>query len=168
MSELTQKQERFVEEFLLDLNATQAAIRAGYGERSAKVQGCRMLTNDNISRAIADRLMVRAKRTELSQDEIIEALREVRDRCMQRKPVMVFDRESRQMVQKIDVKTGEGMWTFDSSGANRALELLGKHLGMFTDRRKVEAEGAFNVIVCNDSETLLQAQRMTEGDMKQE
>jgi len=51
---------------------------------------------------------------------------------MQRKAVMAFDHEKKCKVQATN-EAGEGVWTFDSSGANRAIELLGKHLGTFSD-----------------------------------
>lgn len=72
---------------------------------------------------------------------VLKGLRNVADRCQQAVPVMV--RQGKGMVQKteIDPETGEerGVWEFDSAGANRALELLGKHLSLFTDR--LEATG---------------------------
>jgi hypothetical protein len=52
---------------------------------------------------------------------------------------MVYDREAKEHVQKIDEATGEGVWEFDSSGANRSLELLGKHLRMFVDKVELDA-----------------------------
>ena len=52
---LTPKQERFVEEYLIDLNATQAAIRAGYSAKTAEAQGSRLLSNVNVSALVADK-----------------------------------------------------------------------------------------------------------------
>lgn len=136
---LTPKQLRFVEEYLVDLNATQAAIRAGYSERSAKVQACRLLTKDNVSRAVERGKAERSKRTEITQDFVLSGLKEVAERCLQKMPVMVFDRVERCMVQKQD-EDGRDIWEFDSTGANRAFELLGKHLGLFVDKLQIEDE----------------------------
>ncbi len=133
MAKLTPKQARFVEEYLIDLNATQAAIRAGYSERSARTTASRLLTNDDISRAIEEAQQSRSERTEITADWVLGNLRDVAIRCQQKEPVMIFDRAEREMVQAT-TPDGEGVWQFDSSGANRALELIGKHLGMFKDR----------------------------------
>lgn len=57
-------------------------------------------------------------------------LKEVAQRCLQRVPVMEFDRVERRMVQA-QTEGGKDVWEFDSTGANRSFELLGKHLGMF-------------------------------------
>jgi phage terminase small subunit len=144
MSELTPKQQRFVEEYLIDLNATQAAIRTGYSEKTAKEQASRLLTNANISRAIEEAVKSRSERTEITQDYVLTGLKEVAERCLQRKRVMVFDHVEKCMVQAEDEETWQGIWTFDSTGANRAFELLGKHLKLFTD--KTEHSGTVAVV----------------------
>lgn len=125
---LTPKQERFVQEYLIDLNATQAAIRAGYSQKTADVQGPRLLGNVRVARAINAAQAETAKRLNLSQDWVLQRLKDISDRCTQAEPV--FDRQGE--------PTGE--YRFDSAGANRATELIGKHLGMFTD--KIEHSGA--------------------------
>jgi len=71
---LTPRQGRFAQEYLIDLNATQAAIRAGCPEDSASVQGCRWLANPKVSRAIALAKEDRALRTGLTQDRVIAEL----------------------------------------------------------------------------------------------
>lgn len=118
MSKLTPKQRRFVEEYLVDLNATQAAIRAGYSARSADVTGSRLLANAKISVAVHEAQAARSERTNVSQDWIIKHLRENVD---------------------------EAKSALQYSASNKALELLGKHLGMFVD--KVEHSGELPVIV---------------------
>jgi phage terminase small subunit len=74
LDDLPPKQKRFVEQYLLDLNATQAAIRAGYSAKSARVDGPRMLSNAAISEAIAELVEERSKRTQVAADQIIEEL----------------------------------------------------------------------------------------------
>lgn len=128
---LTAKQKVFVEEFLKDLNQTQAAIRAGYSKRSAKDMGCQLMENGEIREAIDAALKARSQRTEITVDYVLENLTEVVERCMQRAPVMV--RRGQQMVQLVD-EEGRNVWRFDANGTNKALELLGKHLGMFTEK----------------------------------
>ncbi len=122
---LTEKQARFVAEYLIDLNATQAAIRAGYSEKTARAAGCRLLAHPDIAASVAEAQEERAERTELSQDWVITQLVENVHRAMI--AVAVRDREGNE--------TGE--WTYQGSVANRALELLGKHLGMFVERKEV-------------------------------
>lgn len=71
---MTKRQKRFVEEYLIDLNATQAAIRAGYSPDSAKEIGCENLTKPNISAAIAKATDERSKRTGINQDRVLQEL----------------------------------------------------------------------------------------------
>jgi len=74
---LTAKQQAFVEEYLIDLNATQAAIRAGYSERSAAVTASRMLTKANIAEAVVPAKDQRSERTQITQDWVAGGLVEV-------------------------------------------------------------------------------------------
>ena len=83
---LTARQERFVEEYLRDLNATQAAIRAGYSPRSAAADGSRLLTNANVAEAVARAKAERAARAGIDADRVLEeikaiALAHLSDRC---------------------------------------------------------------------------------------
>ncbi|MDQ6769848.1 MAG: terminase small subunit [Gemmatimonadota bacterium] len=128
---LTDKQLRFVEEYLVDLNATGAAVRAGYSKRTAQEQGSRLLSNVMVSKAVAAGRDARSERTGLSQDYVVTRLQKIAERAMQDVPV--YDSEG----------TETGVYTFQGSVANRALELLGKHLGMFTD--KVEHSGSVSL-----------------------
>ena len=68
MAKLNRKQQAFVDEYLIDLNATQAAIRAGYSVTSARDIGCENLTKPNIQEAIAKAMAERSKRTGINQD----------------------------------------------------------------------------------------------------
>ena len=92
---LTPKQARFVAEYLVDLNATQAAIRAGYSRKTADSIGLQLLRKTQVALAIQKAQEDRARRVELTQDEIIRDIMEVRDRCMQRAPVV--DMKGRQV-----------------------------------------------------------------------
>ena len=68
------KQETFAQEYLIDLNATKAAIRAGYATKSARSQGQRLLTNDDIAERIAELQQKREKRTEITADKVLQEL----------------------------------------------------------------------------------------------
>ena len=119
---LAPRQARFVDEYLIDLNATQAAIRAGYSAKSAVSKASQLLTIVNIQAAIQLATEERSRRTEVDADWVIENLRLVVEQAMAAAPILD--------------KNGEatGLYTFNGQVANRALELLGKHLGMFPDR----------------------------------
>jgi phage terminase small subunit len=131
-------QERFVREYLLDLNASDAARRAGYSAKTAPSQGGRLLKNVAVATAIRQALNKRSEKLELSAEWVLNNLRTVAERCLQAEPVR--ERVDGEWVQKTDAD-GHLVWEFDSSGANRSLELLGKHLGMFTDKHEISGTG---------------------------
>nr|WP_303740034.1 terminase small subunit [Desulfovibrio piger] len=135
MPKLTDKQKEFVRQYLVDLNATQAAIRAGYSVKTAYRQGADLLQKTSIREAIEKAQAKRARRVEVTQDYVLSNLVEVVERTMQRAPVT--DRKGEQVTDE----EGRAVWTFDAKGANRALELLGKHLGIFTDKVRAEVSG---------------------------
>ncbi|WP_255551747.1 terminase small subunit [Erythrobacter crassostreae] len=80
-ADMTPKQEAFVREYLVDLNATQAAIRAGYSKRTAHVIGHENLTKPEIAAAIEVAMNDRAKRTEITADYVLEGIRDTIERC---------------------------------------------------------------------------------------
>ena len=125
---LSAKQERFCREYILDYNGTQAAKRAGYSEKSAYSQAGRLLKNAEILARVRELQHEQVERLSVSADYVVLKLMENREKCME--PVPVLDSNGNQ--------TGE--YTFDSKGALRALELLGRHLGMFDDRLKITAK----------------------------
>ena len=118
MRKLTPKQARFVEEYLVDLNATQAAIRAKYHPKMA----AQLLAKPSIQKAIEEAKKAQAKRIKITADDVLRDLIEVKDRCMQAVPVLNRQGEE------------TGMYVFDAKAANRSLELIGKHLGMFVEK----------------------------------
>ena len=119
------RQERFCQEYLIDLNGTQAAIRAGYSFKTAKVIGCNLLTKINIQDKIQKLKQARSNKTEISAEYVLTGLKQVADRCRQ------------------DDK-------FDSSGANKSLELLGKHLGLFTEKHELTGDLKIRVDFSDD------------------
>jgi phage terminase small subunit len=139
---MTPKQQRFVEEYLIDLNGTQAAIRAGYSARTANEQAARLLANASVADAVREAQAKRSERTEITADYVLKGIHEVAERCLQRAPVMAGRGEDR--TQLID-GDGRHVWTFDATGANKAFELLGKHLKLFTE--KVEHSGEMSLVV---------------------
>lgn len=144
--ELTDKQELFCQEYLIDLNATQAAIRAGYSKDTAYSIGSENLKKPDIRTRIAELMIERSKKLLIDQDFVIQNLIEVSQRCMQARPVMVFDYEEKAMVQKTD-DDGNAVYEFDSLGATKSLELLGKHLKMFTDKIQSDNKNDSTILV---------------------
>lgn len=127
---LTAKQEAFCDEYMIDLNATRAAIRAGYSEDSAKQIASENLSKPDVAERIIELKAERSSRTEITSDYVLSNLKEVAERCMVTVPVMEYDHDEKKMV-----KTGE--YKFEHSGANKSLELLGKHLGIFVERKEI-------------------------------
>lgn len=130
---LTPKQDMFVREYLIDLNATQAAIRAGYSARTANEQGARLLAHVSVKAAIQAAMDKRAEQVGIDANFVLNGIRNLISRCEQAVPVL--DNEGN--------PTGE--WRFESSSAMRGYELLGKHLKLFTD--KIEQSGNINLTV---------------------
>jgi phage terminase small subunit len=136
MADLTDKQKRFCEEYLIDLNGTQAAMRAGYSENTANEQASRLLANVSIQEYIQKRQNKLSEKLEINQEWVLKRFKEISDRCVQAEPVMV-------KVDGVLIESGE--YKFDSSGANKATEMIAKHLGFFEkDNSQLKAE--INVI----------------------
>ncbi|MGN0464913.1 MAG: terminase small subunit [Lachnospiraceae bacterium] len=150
MAKLTDKQQRFVEEYLIDLNATQAAIRAGYKVNNAKQIGSELLdkTRPFIESAIAER----SRRTGITQDRVLNELAKIA--FANAKDVVDFktaavredaSEEDLACIQSVKVKTQESAkGTLEERQVSlydkkAALELLGKHLGLFKDKIEVSA-----------------------------
>lgn len=142
---LTDMQRRFVEEYVVDLYPMGAAIRAGYAPNSAKQTAYDLRHSPeyaHVQDAIAVALAQRSMRTQVDADYVVRNLTEVVDRCMQARPVLV--RDGKRWVQA--TQDGKAVWQFDAKGANGALTLLGKHLGMYVDRKEITLPGGTGVL----------------------
>ena len=129
---LNEKQKQFCEEYIIDLNGTQAAIRAGYSSKTANEQAAQLLAKLSIQKYICELKNKRSERVKYSQDELMRDILEVKNRCMQANPVL--DKEGNET----------GIWKFDSNGANKALDMLAKHVGFYETDNK---QKAFNISV---------------------
>jgi phage terminase small subunit len=125
---LTEKHERFCEEYQLDLNATQAATRAGYSAKTARITGQRLLAREDVQERLREMRRRRAERTQVEADQVLLRLQDVAEKCMTEVPTRDADGEE------------VGTRMVNASGAIRALELLGKHLGLFVDRQQIVSD----------------------------
>ena len=150
MAKLTEKQRRFVDEYLIDLNATQAAIRAGYSVKTAKDIGCQNLAKLNIQQEISEKMAERSKRTGVNQDRIVLELAKIAfvnaadvidsDDATIKAGATADDTAAIQSVKVKVIPTKEGEGVEREIRLNdklKALELLGKHLGMWNDKLDV-------------------------------
>ena len=150
MAKLTEKQRRFVDEYLIDLNATQAAIRAGYSVKTAREQASQNLTKLNIQQAISEKMAERSKRTGVNQDRIVLELAKIAfvnaadvidsDDATIKAGATADDTAAIQSVKVKVIPTKEGEGVEREIRLNdklKALELLGKHLGMWNDKLDV-------------------------------
>lgn len=173
MAKLTDKQRRFVDEYLIDLNATQAAIRAGYkagnAQRASEI-GSELLQKTPVSDAIAKAMAERSKRTGVNADRVVAELAKIAfvnaEDVIDAETATVKPnaaREDTAAIQSVKVKTfGEDGLEREIKMADKikALELLGKHLGMFKD--KVELSGTLETEK-NKLDELLQQMRGDAG-----
>jgi len=111
MTRLTKKQETFCNEFMVDLNATQAAIRSGYSQKTARQIATENLSKPAIQHRLFELQQERITRCRVTADEVVEKLRAIADQ-----------------------------WKINPSAACRALELLGRHLGLFEKDHRQAAE----------------------------
>ncbi len=131
---LTIKQETFVAEYLVDLNATQAAIRAGYSAKTAQEQGSRLLSNVMVQKLIQERMSQRSKRLEITADYVLNTIVDTVERCAQNQPVV--DGQGK----PVYVTTPDGdiapAYKFDAQSVLKGAELLGKHLKLFPNQNE--------------------------------
>lgn len=159
---LTDRQQQFVDEYLIDLNATQAAIRAGYSVKTAQEQSSRLLSNVMVQKAIAEKMAERSRRTGVNQDrvvlelakiafvkltDIIDEKGKIKDTateddlaCLEGYKYKYSDTDTGYSVER-EVKLSSKM---------KALELLGKHLGMWND--KVDLNVALPIVISGSDE----------------
>ena len=129
---MTPKQKRFVAEYLVDLNATQAAIRSGYSKKTAQMIGSENLSKPMIAAAVAAAQAKRSERTEVTQDYVLATIMETIERCKQAEPVKYKNGDL------VYVATPSGdlapAYKFNATAVLKGSELLGRHLAMFTDK----------------------------------
>jgi phage terminase small subunit len=174
MAKLNDRQMRFCDEYLIDLNATQAAIRAGYSEKYANTNAPKLLQNTAVKEYIQKRKADREQRTEITQDMVLRELaiiafsnaadyaavieKEVMVEGADGEVIPARDRDGNPvtyrtvepvLTEKLTVdqrkalaviKKGRDGFEVKPYDKVRALELLGKHLGMFTENVNVSGQ----------------------------
>ena len=168
------KQSRFVQEYLIDLNATQAAIRAGYSVKTADVQGPRLLGNVGIAAAIAEGQQKLSEKTGITQERVLEelaiiAFSDIRhyldidqdtggirpksfdEATMPEKASRALEMVKEDRMIREDAKGNDSIInskvTFKMYDKLKALDLLGKHLGMFKERVEHSGSGPDNALI---------------------
>lgn len=156
--QLTAKQQRFCDEYLIDLNATQAAIRSGYSEKTAYSQGQRLLKNVEVKAYLDKRMAEKEDALVAKQDEIMKYLTAVMRREMSENIVVTLkekktfyapDAEGKMRKNTIETEVPEVVEIpAQLKDSNKAAELLGRRYSMFTD--KVDVDGALPVVIAGD------------------
>lgn len=180
-NKLTDKQRMFVKEYLIDLNATQAAIRAGYSQKTANEQGARMLANVSIQEEIQKEMNKRANRIEITADKVLQEIaklafvnvKDLYDEKGNLKDITDLDDNITSAISSIKVqqKAGDMKISLNSNEApiqhideqvkeiklwdkKASLELLGKHLKLFTDVSETKIDGKLEISMSNDIKEL--------------
>lgn len=125
---LTDKQQRFVEEYTVDFNATRAAKAAGYSERSAEFLGHDALRNPKVSKAIQAEKQKLSIQTQITKESLINDLAEIKRRCMQSTMVTEYDKSTQTYEPKVD-ESGNLVYEFDPANAVKAITQISKMLG---------------------------------------
>lgn len=155
MAKLTAKQQRFCDEYLTDLNATQAAIRAGYSEKTARQTAAENMSKPYIKEYLDKRMAEKEKLLIADQDEVMRYLSSVMRREKKESVVVTLNKENAKYVpdengtmRKQTVKE-EIPQVIEIpaklSDANKAAELLGKAYGLYTDRVETDLDMELNI-----------------------
>ena len=157
---LNEKQKRFISEYIIDLNAKQAAIRAGYSPKTAEVQASRLLSLVKVQTEITKAMEDRGKRTGITQDRVLAELSAIafakatdyvevdEDGFVKIKPTAGLTDEQKSAIASI--KKGINGIEIKLVDKTKALEMLSRHLGLFNDKLNVNVE---SVEIIDDMES---------------
>lgn len=141
---LKHREERFCQEYTVCYEGKRAAIAAGYKEKGAAKQACKLLKDPRIIARIREIQTELSDRMMITRERVVMELMDVLEICKAAKPVMRWDYIRHEMVES-------GEYQIDSKGATKALELLGKQLGMF-DRQDGSADVTGPVFLTGEEE----------------
>lgn len=139
MKKLTRKQAMFCKEYLVDLNATQAAIRSGYSKKTARRIGGENVHKPDIMAEIQRLMDKRSERVEVTSDDVLKSILDIRANCTQELDIKAKNEDG-----EVEVV---GKQMLDTSGALKANELLGKHLKLFTDKTEVTVKELPEIVI---------------------
>lgn len=132
---MNDRQEMFCREYIIDFNATQAAIRAGYSEHTAHSIGSENLTKPELWNRVQTLILERKKRLSVTSDYVIAVIQDTLERCRELEPITDL------VGNPIMVKTNRGEMAavvrFNPKDVMKGCELLGKHLKMFTEKHEL-------------------------------
>lgn len=175
------REKRFIKEYIIDLNAAQAAIRAGYSPRTAKQQGQRLVKKDSVQAAIQKEISKRSKRTEITADKVLEeyaklGFSDVSDylEVVTERVLVGHDKETGEPISDIsqfvlmkdtanipknklaaisEIKQAkDGSISFKLHDKKGALDSIAKHLGMFVDRTELTGKDGAPITVTFEGE----------------
>ena len=149
-NKLSAKRQRFVDEYCIDFNGTQAAIRAGYSPNSANMQAARLLANDNVRKALDEKRLEIAEISKLKTSDVIDELKKIafsditqvinfNNSRAKIKSSRKLSEDAKKTIASVS-QTQNGL-TIKMHDKVKALELLGRYLNIFTDRVEVEGCG---------------------------
>ena len=142
-TKLTPKQQCFIEEYLIDLSATKAAARAGYSEKTARQIGSENLSKPAIQEAIAEAKRERSESTKIDAEYVLRRLHQIVERCLQEVKPALHPKTRRQLKDE----ESNTLYTFNATGANQALALLGKHVSVAAfNKDRVEISGQISLV----------------------
>lgn len=129
---LTRREEMFCQYYTVNYNGADAARKAGYAEKSAAKSACKLLKEERVLQRVREIQQETVEQLCISRHAVVLKMQELVDICMAAKPVLEWDYKEHKMVET-------GLFQIDSKGAAKALEMLGKYVGLFD--RENAAEG---------------------------
>jgi len=147
---LNERQKRFCEEYIKDLNGPAAYIRAGYQAKAADVCAAKLLATTNIKAYVNELKAQRSKRTAIDADYVLYGIQDVVERCKQGKPVLDEDGNP----------TGE--WRFEPNACLTGFKMLGQHLKLFTEKHEITGPNGKDIFGIEQLERMLKLQKEQE------
>ena len=140
----------FAQEYIKDLNATRAAIAAGYSKRTATMQGSRLLTHDKVKEYIKEYMSKREERTEITADNVLKDIHIAREIALGIKPhkMIIKDNVGDGMTQHIE----QELHKTDLTAFVKLTELQMRHLGMFIEKQEVSHSGYITMLPQKDED----------------
>lgn len=141
MAKLTARQQKWIEEYMVDLNATQACLRAGYSKKSIKQQGTENLANPSLMAEVNKLKEARSKKTGITAEYVLNAAAKLHTRCMGEEAIIDSDG-----LTDIDEGGKVKKYPFNAAGAGKAIELMGKHVNVQAWKEKIEVSADESLI----------------------